>query len=69
MERLSLLCLRDEVFRIAPHNPLWERLFFGAYSHIHVQYMDGKLQAYDLFEITHLKLAHHFFSLFIMLIF
>ena len=63
MERLSWLCLLDEVLRVLPHNPLWESFLFGASSHIHDHHMDGKLQAYDLFDMSHLELAHHFFFL------
>ena len=63
MERLSWLCLLDEVLRVLPHNPLWESFFFDACSHIHDHHMDGKLQAYDIFELAHLELAPHFFFL------
>jgi hypothetical protein len=42
---------------------LWENFFFGASSHIYDHHMDGKFQAYDLFEMAHFELAHHFFFL------
>jgi hypothetical protein len=32
-------------------------------SHVYHHHMNGKLQAYDLFDMTHLELAFHFFSL------
>jgi hypothetical protein len=57
MKRLSWLCFVDEVFWIAPHTPLWEKYFFGESSHIHEHHKNGKLQAYDLVELAHLKLA------------
>ena len=44
MERLSWLCLLDEVLRVLPHKPLWESFLFGASSHIHEHHMDGKLK-------------------------
>jgi hypothetical protein len=40
---------------------LWENFFFGASSHIYDHHMDGKFQAYDLFEMAHFELALHFF--------
>jgi hypothetical protein len=63
MKRLSWLCFVDEVFWIAPHTPLWEKSFFGASSHIHEHHKNGKLQAYHLVELAHLKLAPHSFLL------
>jgi hypothetical protein len=48
---------------LLPHNPLWQSFFFGASSHIHKHNMNGKLQAYDSFELALLELAPHFFLL------
>jgi hypothetical protein len=47
------------------HNPPWESLFFETSSHIHDHHMDGKFQAYDIFEMTHLEHALHCFSSFL----
>jgi hypothetical protein len=43
--------------RLLPHTPLWESSFFGASSYIHEHHMNGKFEAYDLFELAHLELA------------
>jgi hypothetical protein len=42
-----------------PHTPLLESFFFGSFSYIHDHHIGGKLQAYDLFKMAHLELAHH----------
>jgi hypothetical protein len=47
---------------LSPYSIMGETLL-GISSHIHDHNMDANLQAYDLFEKAHLKLAHHLFFL------
>ena len=52
-----------EVLLIAPPYSYGRDSLLGISSHIHDHHKDGKLQAYDPFEMAHLDLALHFFVL------
>ena len=56
--------LLGEVLRIAPPYSYGRDSLFGISSHIHDHHKDGKIQAFDPFEMAYLELALHFFFLY-----
>ena len=49
--------------KLLPHTHYGRASLLGISSQIHDHHNDGKPQEYDLFEMAHLELAHHFFFL------